>query len=500
MSYCAYIRTATKLEPSTLFKTLADRGEQIVVTSDKFPSLKFGTFKYALRGVEVNDDEDGYEVRVCYMGSMADYQLFPKVVCAVQDLTNGQVYGEDDDEKPVKDPKKRFGLRWRREQTEGSWRITCALVRDENEPIILNGLFAPFVIGKNILNAYTIDMDNPTGGEDYKRLEYLLFTNQWMLKDLIPTGTDLVLQNPNNQEQHLRLSLISSKGGSVCDFDYIRYADLICIMNQDTGDFAMARFKYLDSILPADKFQRIDELQFVRTAAISQSDFDTMLEKAKTYQEDDFFAENTWDGAYFNGDIQYISNGSHQLAIPVEFNETDRNDDFIEYEMSSNDSILTLVKYLSPNNQTIIDKETYIQDFRRSQKDEFGLIEVEEGETLSGKHYLYRILKTKVEGDVLYHLSLSVQLTNDVVNITCTGEEKSITGRRDTFVFELERRNNNIRFEDNRVIGWNRDPYDEFITSGFLMNLSEQKKYDSMFPNHPLSLLRELARFIIEKN
>ena len=303
MSYCANIRTLTKIEPQSLFEAIADSGEQIVVTSAKFPSLHFGTFKYALRGVEVNQEEDGYEVRAFSMSSMADYQLFPKVVCAIQELTGGDVYDEED-EKPVKDPKKRFGLKWRREQTESSWHITCALVRETNEPIIMNGLFAPFVIGKNILNAYTIDMDNPTGGEDYKRLGYLLFTNQWQLKDLIPTGTDLVLHNPNNQEQYLRLSLISSKGGGVCEFDYICYADLICIMNQDTGDFAMARFKYLDEILPEDKFQRIDELQFVRTAAISQSDFDTMLEKAKTYQEDDFFAENSWNGAYFKGDIQ----------------------------------------------------------------------------------------------------------------------------------------------------------------------------------------------------
>jgi hypothetical protein len=53
---------------------------------------------------------------------------------------------------------------------------------------------------------------------------------------------------------------------------------------------------------------------------------------------------------------------------------------------------------------------------------------------------------------------------------------------------------------EDGIIGWNRDPYDETIKTGFLMNLSEQSEYDSMFPSHPLSLLRELARFIIEHN
>lgn len=108
MSYCANIRTLTKIEPQSLFKALANAGEQIVVTSSEFPCLHFGTFKYALRGVEVNQEEDGYEVRAFSMSSMADYQLFPKVVCAIQELTGGDVYDEDSD-KPLKYPKKRFG-------------------------------------------------------------------------------------------------------------------------------------------------------------------------------------------------------------------------------------------------------------------------------------------------------------------------------------------------------------------------------------------------------
>lgn len=43
MSYCANIRTLTKIEPQSLFKALADAGEQIVVTSAEFPCLHFGT-------------------------------------------------------------------------------------------------------------------------------------------------------------------------------------------------------------------------------------------------------------------------------------------------------------------------------------------------------------------------------------------------------------------------------------------------------------------------
>jgi hypothetical protein len=498
MSYCANIRSIKRsLDPQSLFAALADKGEQIVVTSSEFPCLKFGTFKYALRGVEVNKEEDGYGVRVCSMGSMADYQLFPKVVCAVQELTSGDAYDEEDDEKPLKDPMKRFGLKWRREQTEGSWRITCYLARDEEEPIIMNGLFAPFVIGKNILKAYTIDMDNPTDGEDYKRLAHTLFTNQWQLKDMVPTDTNLVLNNPNNREQHLRMSLISCKDEKICDFDYIRYADLFGIVNRDTDDFAMARFKYLGQILPADKFKRIDEWQFVRTAELTLKDFNEIMEKTMFYQEDDFFANSSWKGNCFKGETQKISSSGHQLAIPDEFDESHKEN---EYLILSADFILVFTIHPCLINDTITDRETSIREFHEQAGEKYGLIEIEEGHTKAGKHYSYNLMKGKEENSVFYQLTLLVQSDNDVMAVACMGVESGVTGQRDAMVFELESRKNNVKVTEDGFIGWNRDPYDETIKTGFLMNLSEQSEYDSMFPSHPLSLLRELARFIIEHN
>lgn len=52
------------------------RGEQIVITSDEFPSIKFGSHLKAIRGVEINQEQQGYKVRVCTHASVADLQLF----------------------------------------------------------------------------------------------------------------------------------------------------------------------------------------------------------------------------------------------------------------------------------------------------------------------------------------------------------------------------------------------------------------------------------------
>ena len=44
--------------------------------------------------------------------------------------------------------------------------------------------------------------------------------------------------------------------------------------------------------------------------------------------------------------------------------------------------------------------------------------------------------------------------------------------------------------------GWTCDPYDEKIDRGALMNISEQERFDEMFPGFPLSMCRELVKFL----
>ena len=131
----------------------------------------------------------------------------------------------------------------------------------------------------------------------------------------------------------------------------------------------------------------------------------------------------------------------------------------------------------------------------------WGIPYKEQGQYTKEDYYMipdeYRV---ELINGVIYQLTMLVQAGNDVMVIACVGIEEGVTGQREAIVFELERRKNNVRFEDDSIVGWNKNPYDENIKTGFLMNLAEQAEYDSMFPSHPLSQLRELVRFIVEKN
>lgn len=79
-------------------------------------------------------------------------------------------------------------------------------------------------------------------------------------------------------------------------------------------------------------------------------------------------------------------------------------------------------------------------------------------------------------------------------------EERGTTGIRDTTVFEYCRRENLIKFENDKVVGWNKDPYDDNFNFGITMNLSEKREYDHSFPLHPLSQLRSFIAEVIDKN
>ena len=47
---------------------------------------------------------------------------------------------------------------------------------------------------------------------------------------------------------------------------------------------------------------------------------------------------------------------------------------------------------------------------------------------------------------------------------------------------------------------WTQDPYDPDYRKGFLMNRSEAQELDESFPEHPLSVARKLAEFIVTNN
>jgi len=148
--------------------------------------------------------------------------------------------------------------------------------------------------------------------------------------------------------------------------------------------------------------------------------------------------------------------------------------------------------YPIENTMPFDNPQEVINGIHNSLADDQGLVEVE---IAIPNKCIYSIVKTKMEPDgVQYCLTLHFDLSGNFYNVTGFFSEEGITGKRDAIVYELARRDNIVKsgFE-----GWAFDPYDNKYNKGFLMNLSENRQFDDMFPFHPLSEARNFIKNLL---
>lgn len=137
-----------------------------------------------------------------------------------------------------------------------------------------------------------------------------------------------------------------------------------------------------------------------------------------------------------------------------------------------------------------------IDGIRKALGDKQGLIEAD-----TGDDYTYSIVKTLMDqGGVQYHLSVQKFLEDGILDVHAYFEEYGMTGMRDTICLELCRRENLVSFEGDKLVGWFKDPYDPKWNKGVLMNLSEEPRFDSMFPDSPLSMCRAFLSTILSSD
>lgn len=298
MSVCVNIRTNKKLEAKDIFKSLADGGEKIVVVSD-FPSIHFGTHTRSLRGIEINEKNNGYEVRVCSFANEADLLLYGKTISVLMRLSGGKAYMEDNDEEEIGNPIDTFGKEWIDEQLEISANVNSALARHYGTPVVMEGLFVSFCFGPRLAKGFGLNLRKPTV-EKLKEIQEHFTSIQWYLSDKKDTSTRMLINNPKDEDDTtLSVSMISVKDGKVTDFDYVSYADLLCLMNIDTKEMNVIPFEDAWKIV-GKGFQMIDEYQLIREEECSYEDFKRMNEQAKLFKVEDLFYRPTFPGTGYD--------------------------------------------------------------------------------------------------------------------------------------------------------------------------------------------------------
>jgi hypothetical protein len=165
------------------------------------------------------------------------------------------------------------------------------------------------------------------------------------------------------------------------------------------------------------------------------------------------------------------------------------------------DSCATFIQMFAiPWNSTMPwgEDQKIIENIHQSLAENQALIEINNGRTRRGYRYVYSIVKTlnKPSG-VQYFLLMQVLYGNAALNIKAFFSEKGFTGKREASVFEMACREGVVSMSDTSK--WTYDPYDKNLHRQCLMNISEESRFDKMFPEHPLTQCRNFINLVIEQ-
>ncbi len=87
--------------------------------------------------------------------------------------------------------------------------------------------------------------------------------------------------------------------------------------------------------------------------------------------------------------------------------------------------------------------------------------------------------------------SLTLPLKHCSYVVKIQAEEAGMTGMREAVIADRMIRDGKITLGENMILGWSADPYDRSWKQGTLMNLAEREEHDHLFPEHPLTIVRE---------
>ena len=303
MSICVDVKTQRRVRPEEIFDSLVEKGMNIVVTNYDFPCLRFGVMQYSIRGIEVCEEDYGYEIRVCVGSSEYDYRCFCQTIHIVSALTNGSVFTEDNEH--IDNIGDFFDDAWIEHQMRGDCILLYALFRPSGEAIILYGLFAPICLGFQTLSIEGNDMWNPDF-EKYKSMLNYLSLIQFAVSDVEFAPHNLVIKNKENDTEEKGMTAIHISNNQVSQFDFVPFNPLVAFIDEDRKRSIVIPFEKLRYVSRNRGLHMFDDYQCgkclaklakeEKTQPIDVSDVRDMMEDAMHYQPKDLFYKPTYPG------------------------------------------------------------------------------------------------------------------------------------------------------------------------------------------------------------
>lgn len=326
MSLCAVFKSDLQLEPKNFFDALQPYQLPLYVTSAEFPSVHFGIAGEALRGIEINREEEGYVVRVCYYASDADYRLFALTVKAAAALLNVAPLWDDYTEGEPVDVDEIDTDSWRDKQHQASLSCFCFLTNYYGKAGVMDGLLQTFCVGMHMYEHFKVDVDSDNLDNFRELLDYLVSV-QWYLKDKQATSTRILIQSPDGDHNNdKRVSLFALEDPNFAGDQYIAYAPLVAFHTAQDKELLLVPIEHLGEILPAEKVRIIDEYQYELLEPFTKNEIRETKQRARLFTPSDVFHKPLFPGKGFdeqqrtfiltwNPSISSITLDEHRYAL-----------------------------------------------------------------------------------------------------------------------------------------------------------------------------------------
>lgn len=191
--------------------------------------------------------------------------------------------------------------------------------------------------------------------------------------------------------------------------------------------------------------------------------------------------------------------GMHLVQIPHFGLAQEEDNNFHQQWISDDESIILSTNYfdIPPDLATLNDIKTVRDNYRDLLAEIGGGLVAVDYINLKGYPAVRSIFKLpKQNGGVIYIGSITLPFAEHSYVIKVQAAEAGITGIRDSSVSMQLLNSGEIEVGDNGFVGWVADPYEPSFVHGLLRNISDDEEYDAQFPNHPLSIVRNMLRQI----
>lgn len=158
------------------------------------------------------------------------------------------------------------------------------------------------------------------------------------------------------------------------------------------------------------------------------------------------------------------------------------------YQHKVTDAQLIAYPIVPEHSILVVSQEDIVSGLRQALTDRQGIIDVQKGERQDGREYAFTLIKDvqPETGVHTYVLTLDIAEKDKPIRIQGWFQEVEEIGLRESFVKKL--------YDEvlNLDVPWEKDPFDETVMTGELMNLSDEPDFDAHFPTSPLTYARQL--------